>query len=94
MSATSITNNITMTLTGFNITRLPSINTAVERVIAQLYLGIPLALQPTTEKHLSRSERNTEVCTRYSQGETLEAIAKAFNLSHQRIHEIIHRWCY
>jgi len=79
---------------GFNITRLPSINTAIECVIAQLYLGIPLALQPTTEKHLSRSERNTEVCTRYSQGETLEAIAKAFNLSHQRIHEIIHRWCY
>jgi len=89
----NITIHITITLTGFNITHLPSINIAVERVIEQLYAGIPLPLQPINEKHLSKSERNTEICERYSQGETLDNIAKDFDLSHQRIHEILRRWC-
>jgi len=93
MSAASITNNITMTMTGFNITRLPSINAAIECVIEQLYAGIPLSFQPITEKHISKAERNAEICQRYEEGETLEEIAEGFGLSHQRIHEIIHRWC-
>ena len=82
-----------MTLTGFNITRLPSINSAIERVIEQLYAGIPLPTQPIIVKHLSKSERNAEICDRYSEGETLEELADEFGLSHQRVHEIVLRWC-
>ena len=82
-----------MTLTGFGTACVPSLNTAILRVLDQLYFGIPLPLQPISEKHLSRSERNTQICERYSHGQTLEAIAQDFNLSHQRVHEIIHRWC-
>mgnify|MGYP002403098336 CR=1 FL=1 len=82
-----------MTLTGFNITRLPSINDAIERVIEQLYAEIPLPSHPITEKHLSKSERNAEICERYWGGETLDEIAEDYQLSHQRVHEIILRWC-
>jgi len=82
-----------LTLTGFNITRLPSINAAIERVIEQLYAGILLPLQPITQKHLSKSERNIVICERYSEGETLEEIAESYNLSYQRVYEIIQRWC-
>jgi len=82
-----------LTLTGFNITRLPSINTAIERVIEQLYAGIPQPLQPVSVKHLSKSERNAEICERFAEGETLEELAEDYGLSHQRVHEIVLRWC-
>lgn len=70
---------------GFDITRLPSINAAIERVIEQLCAGIPLPSQPITEKHLSKAGRNTEICERYSEGATIEELAEAYDLSHQRI---------
>jgi DNA-binding CsgD family transcriptional regulator len=58
-------------------------------VLNQLYAGIPLPLHAITEKHVSKTERNAEICQRYSQGETLEDIAEDFGLSHQRVHQII-----
>ena len=48
---------------------------------------------PVTNKHVSLDERNTEICTRYAAGETLEAIAQDLGVSHQRVHQIIRRWC-
>ena len=82
-----------VTLTGFGTPCVPSLNAAISRVLDQLYAGSPLPLQPVSEKHLSKSERNAHICERYSLGETLETLAKEFNLSPQRIHEILLRWC-
>jgi hypothetical protein len=62
-------------------------------VLDKLYTGIPLPLQPITEKHLSKSERNSEICEHFSSGDTLDEIADDFDLSHQRVHEIVRRWC-
>ncbi len=82
-----------MTLTGFGTARVPSLNSAILRMLERLYVGIPLPLQPISEKHLSKSERSAQICERYAHGETLETLAQAFNLSPQRIHEILLRWC-
>jgi hypothetical protein len=48
---------------------------------------------PITEKHISKEERNHLICERYTAGGTLESIGAAFELSVQRVHQIIHRWC-
>lgn len=45
-----------------------SINTAIERVIEQLYAGYPLPPKPLIKKHVSKSERNAEICARYKVG--------------------------
>jgi Mor family transcriptional regulator len=42
------------------------------------------------KKPLKKSERNKLIRERYAAGETLVELAKAFGLSHQRIHQIIH----
>jgi DNA-binding NarL/FixJ family response regulator len=51
--------------------------------------SIPLPETPVTDKHVSLSERNRQICVRYAAGETLEEIAREFDISHQ----IIRRWC-
>ncbi len=48
------------------------------------------------EKHTPRpelffTERNVEIRKRHANGETLEELAKAFGVSVQRIHQIVHR---
>jgi hypothetical protein len=50
-------------------------------------------LHPIAEKHLSKAERNAEICQRYPQGEALETIAENFSLSRQRFHELVCLWC-
>jgi DNA-directed RNA polymerase sigma subunit (sigma70/sigma32) len=72
---------------------VPSLNSAIRRVLDLLYTGIPLPEKPVTEKHVSLDERNRLICTRYAADETLEEIARDLGLSHQRAHQIIHRWC-
>jgi hypothetical protein len=82
-----------MALTGFGTPCVPSLNTAIRRVLDLLYDGIPLPKSPVTEKHIPLSERNRLICGPYAAGETLEEIADDLSISHQRVHEIIQRWC-
>jgi len=81
-----------VTPTGVGAAPLPSLNSAIQHVIDLLYWNIPLAEVPLIDKHMSLSERNRQICERYSAGETLEEIAQDFGLSHQRVHQIIRRW--
>ena len=37
------------------------------------------------------ASRNDEIRERYTQGETIQQLAEAFDLSKQRVHQIIHR---
>jgi hypothetical protein len=72
---------------------LPSLNSAVQHVLALLYWGIPLPQTTGTDKYVSLDQRNRLICARFATGETLEALAQDMGLSHQRVHQIIHRWC-
>lgn len=89
----NITNYITMTLTGFGAAPVPSLNIAIQRVLELLYAGVPLPEYPVTNRQVSLDERNRLICARYADGETLQAIAQDLGLSHQRVHQLIHRWC-
>lgn len=84
---------LVLTPTGFDITRIPSMNTAIRRVLDLLYHGIPRPTQPVTDKQVSLNERNRLICACYAAGETLEAIAQEMGISYQRVHQIIRRWC-
>ncbi len=75
--------------TGFDITRIPFMNTAIQRVLDLLYAGISLPEKPVTDKQLPLTERNQLIRVHYATGETLQAIAQDFGISHQRVHQII-----
>ncbi len=77
-----------MTPTGVGAAPLPSLNTAIRRVLVLLYAGIPG--KPVTIKHLSKADRNAELRARYAAGEILEKLAAQYGISLQRIHQIIH----
>ena len=79
--------------TGVGAPPLPTLNSAVNRLLDRLYWGIPLPQKPITEKHIPKDERNDLICERYANGESLESIGAAFELSVQRVHQIVHRWC-
>jgi len=61
-------------------------------VLELLYFGVSLPPKPVTEKHISKEERNQQICTRHIMGENLQAIAEDDNISLQRVHQIVHRW--
>jgi hypothetical protein len=82
-----------VTPTGVGTAPLPSLNFAIQHVLELLYSNIPLPEVPLTDKHVSLSERNQQICERYVAGETLEEIAQSIGLSHQRVHQILRRWC-
>jgi hypothetical protein len=86
-------NDRRLTPTGVGAAPVPSLNAAIHWLLDRLYKGIPLPETPVTDKHVSLSERNRYICARYAVGETLEDIARDLDLSHQRVHQIIQRWC-
>jgi hypothetical protein len=49
-------------LTGFGTPCVPSLNTAIRRVLDLLYDGIPLPKSPVTEKHITQSSDLWAVC--------------------------------
>ena len=52
-----------------------------------------LMLLTLVELPIAQLEQLILICKRYMENQTLESIAEEFALSHQRVHEIIHRWC-
>ena len=65
---------------------LNSAAAAVALVLRLLYANpVPL------EKPLGTQDRNERIRTRHAAGETLESLAQEFNLSVQRVHQIVHR---
>jgi Mor family transcriptional regulator len=81
--------SITIALRGFQHLASLTPLQAVQRVLTRLYHGIPLrsTLQPNkTQKKLIR---NAEICKRHAAGDSIMALAKAFGISKQRVHQII-----
>lgn len=80
-----------LTLSGIGTVPLPSVDAAVSLLVERLYQGIPLPLEPVTEKTASKDERNNLICELYAMGDALEAIASTFSISVQRVHQIVCR---
>ena len=79
-----------MTLTGFEITRVPSMNTAIQRVLDLLYQGVPRPTQPVLPEYLSKLERNQHIRARYADGESIADLAREYKISDQRVFQILH----
>jgi hypothetical protein len=80
-----------MTLTGVRAAPLPSLNAAIRRVLELLYWGIPRPTKPILPEYLSKSDRNQQICARYVSGESIADLAREYEISDQRVFQIIHR---
>lgn len=58
---------------------------AMWETLKRLYNGIPSRI----ELIISIEQRNKEIEERYAQGESIPRLAKAFELSNARVHQII-----
>jgi hypothetical protein len=79
-----------VTPTGFDITRVPSMNTAIRRVLDLLYHGIPRPTQPVLPEYHSKVERNQQIRARYAAGESIADLAREYKISDQRVFQILH----
>jgi hypothetical protein len=79
-----------MTSTGVLAAPLPWLNAAIQRVLDLLYAGIPRPAKPVTEKHISKPERDEQLRTSYAAGESIADLARNYDLSEQRVFQIIH----
>ncbi len=82
-----------VTPTGVGTVPLPALIFAINRLLDRLYWAVPLPQKPITEKHVPKDERNQQICARFALGDSLQAIADDFDVSVQRISQLIHRWC-
>ncbi|MFC1961038.1 sigma factor-like helix-turn-helix DNA-binding protein [Chloroflexota bacterium] len=74
---------------GHKVISLPLFEVADTYVAYQLYLGISLPEQPLTFQTPSKSERNQHIRRRYKTGETVAKLAQVFDISEQRVSQII-----
>jgi hypothetical protein len=77
--------------TGFEPTRIPSVRASIKRVLELLYKGKPYPTQPIVSEHFSKAERNARIRYRFANGEGFADLARAYELSEQRIFQIVHR---
>jgi Mor family transcriptional regulator len=54
-----------------------------------LYIGQKMPLAPLTDHTPSKHTRNQEIRERYAQGETIVDLAEAFELSAQRVSQVL-----
>lgn len=59
---------------------------AIQHILKRLYVS---SAQP--DKPLTIAARNELIRSRYRAGETMQALAAAFGISFQRVHQIIHQ---
>ena len=58
-------------------------------ILELLYKDEPLPKKPVSNKTSERIHRNRNIRQRYQDGETIAELARAYNLSDQRIHQIV-----
>lgn len=75
---------------GIYPTPLSDMESAVRRVIDQLYAGFPAPSQiPLSDRTKRKTQRNNEIRALYVCGESIATLAKRFGVSEQRIHQIV-----
>jgi len=63
---------------------------AARRMILESYVGMVLPQTPVSHITPTKFERNEEIRLRYQQGETLIRLAEVFDLSENRVWQIVH----
>ena len=74
--------------TGFEPPTCFDIWLATFHIIEMLY-DTPFPTEPQNDLVPAKTERNTEIIARYEAGETGASIAQAFDISEQRVNQII-----
>jgi Mor family transcriptional regulator len=64
---------------------------AARYLLCLLYLDSATFSTPRTDKTPPKLSRNAEIRARYEAGETIAELARAFGISIERIHQILHR---
>ena len=75
---------------GFDITRLPSVNSAIQRLLECHYWGIPLQAKPISHKTPTKEIRNRRIREQFAEGESIADLARDYGLTAQRMFQIIH----
>jgi hypothetical protein len=64
---------------------------AVERVLALLYRNAPPPEAPLSSKTEEKTDRNDEIRRRHAAGESMGQLAREYDLTLQRVSQIIHQ---
>ncbi len=62
---------------------------AARRMMVELYAGILLPPHPVSKVTPQKHVRNAEIRARHRAGESLSTLAEAFDISEQRVHQIV-----
>jgi Mor family transcriptional regulator len=62
---------------------------AIHYGILLMYIGQKIPLAPLTDHTPTKLTRNQEIRERYAQGETIVNLAEAFEISEQRISQVL-----
>jgi DNA-binding NarL/FixJ family response regulator len=73
-------------------TALHSVEKAAQEVLKRLYGSNPPPEQPVSNFRIAKTDRNQQIIERYEGGDTLAEIARDFNISVNRVHQIFKRW--
>ncbi len=63
---------------------------AAQSILTLLYRGLEAPQEPISNKTAKKDKRNDEIRARYAAGDTIPELAKAFSISEQRVHQIVH----
>ena len=62
---------------------------AIQYGLLLMYIGQKMPMAPLTDHTPSKLARNQEIRARYAQGETIVGLAAAFDISEQRVSQIL-----
>ncbi len=62
---------------------------AIQYGMLLMYIGQKIPLAPLTDHTPSKLTRNQEIRERYAQGETIVDLAEAFEISEQRVSQVL-----
>jgi hypothetical protein len=63
---------------------------AVRYGMVLMYIGLLVSVSPRTDHTPTKYSRNEEIRARYATGETISYLARRFDISEQRVHQIVH----
>ncbi len=75
--------------TGFQHISLPSLKISSLILLKFLRLDENKIITPVKYQKVEQTDRNRKMCQRYKQGDTLYEIARDYNISIARVHQII-----
>ena len=68
---------------------LHSLESAIQAILTRLCAGFSFPAEPINRNHVKKSERNAQIRAWYSNGEALSDLAREFELSPQRVFQIV-----